>query len=211
VPRDLLKGRIILGAEQDGSREFISILATICADGSKLSPAIIYAAESEDIRTNWIEDFDPETSSAFFSVSKNGWSSDEHGLAWLKDVFDRETKAKAGTEWRLLILDGHHSHINLEFLDHADRNRILIAVLPPHTTHRLQPLDIGIFGPLAKSYSKIEDRWLRGPGQNKRMQKSDFWQLFEPAWEQAASTKNILSAFEATGIWPINPSKLPQS
>jgi hypothetical protein len=33
-----------------------------------------------------------------------------------------------------------NSHMKLRFIDYADRNRILLAVLPPHSTHWLQPL-----------------------------------------------------------------------
>ena len=42
VPIDHLRSKKTLGSSQDGSREFISLLATICADGSALTPALIY-------------------------------------------------------------------------------------------------------------------------------------------------------------------------
>jgi hypothetical protein len=32
---------------------------------------------------------------------------------------------------RLLIVDGHSSHVNLSFIEYADANRILLAVFPP--------------------------------------------------------------------------------
>ena len=34
---------------QDGNREWITVLATICADGTTLSPGLIYQAVSGDI------------------------------------------------------------------------------------------------------------------------------------------------------------------
>jgi len=41
------------------------------------------------------------------------------GFSWLTTLFDVETKKKArnGRFWRLLILDGHGSHININFLN----------------------------------------------------------------------------------------------
>jgi hypothetical protein len=39
----------IKGAAQDGSREFISLLASICADGTKIPPALIYKGKSGDL------------------------------------------------------------------------------------------------------------------------------------------------------------------
>ena len=74
-------------------------------------------------------------------MSPNGWSSHVHGLDWLQSVFERYTKEKVNRSRRLLIVDGHSSHFNLE----CDRRRILVLVLPPHSTHRLQPLDIKLF------------------------------------------------------------------
>ena len=85
------------------------------------------------------------------------------GLHWLKRVFDRNTSEKAGRSRRLLIVDGHSSHINLKFIDYADRNRILLAVLPPHSTHRLQPLDVSVFSPLATYYTEEVDDLLATP------------------------------------------------
>jgi hypothetical protein len=35
---------------QDGSREFITILACVCADGSRLPPGLIFASAKGDIR-----------------------------------------------------------------------------------------------------------------------------------------------------------------
>jgi hypothetical protein len=43
-PKALMKKQKLLGAGQDGSREWITLLATICADGSSLPPALIYKA-----------------------------------------------------------------------------------------------------------------------------------------------------------------------
>jgi hypothetical protein len=55
---------------------------------------------------------------------------------------------------RVLIVDGHSSHLNMRFIEECDRNRIILAILPPYSTHRLQPLDVGIFAPLAQRYSE---------------------------------------------------------
>jgi hypothetical protein len=39
----------IKGAKQDGSPEFISLLASIYADGTKIPPAFIYKGRSGDL------------------------------------------------------------------------------------------------------------------------------------------------------------------
>jgi DDE superfamily endonuclease len=80
-----------------------------------------------------------------------------------------------------LILDGHSSHVNMAFISLADSFRILILILPPHSTHRLQPLDVGLFGPLVKAYSKRLDAYThRGLGWVS-MTKRLFWPIFRDA------------------------------
>ena len=94
----------ILGSIQDGSREFISLLACIYADGTAIPPGLIYQAESGDLQDVWLDDFD---ASSELAVSKKGWTNEELGMSWLTKIFDRNTREKAGNSRRLLIVDGH--------------------------------------------------------------------------------------------------------
>ena len=63
-----------------------------------------------------------------------------------------------GTESRLLIVDGHNSHFSPEFISFCSEHRIHLFCIPPHTTHLLQSLDVGLFGPLQNQYSKLTDQ-----------------------------------------------------
>jgi hypothetical protein len=66
------------------------------------------------------------------------------------------TRAK-GKYW-LLILDGHESHHSTEFELYCQQNNIITLYMPPHSSHKLQPLDVGYFGPLKQAYGRqIED------------------------------------------------------
>jgi DDE superfamily endonuclease len=189
--------------QQDGNREFISLLACICADGTALPPALIYQGVSNDLQSTWIDDLN-EQEKAYFTSSVNGWTCNELGLAWLRR-FHEDTRHK-GNRRRLLILDGYLSHINMAFIALADSLGILILVLPPYITHRLQPLDVGLFSPLAKAYTKRLNAYTYGGLGWVSMTKRLFWPLFRDAWEASFTTKNIKKAFEKTGIWPVQPS-----
>ena len=50
-------------------------------------------------------------------------------------------------------MDGHSNHVNMKFIDTCDQLRILLLILPPHSTHHLQPLDIFLFASLASYYT----------------------------------------------------------
>jgi hypothetical protein len=93
----------------------------------------------------------------FATSSPSGWTNNEIGLAWLEQVFDRKTRLKAQGRWRLLIINGHGSHLTQDFLAFCDENKILLFVFPPHSTHTLQPLDVVCFKPLSSSYSQALD------------------------------------------------------
>jgi hypothetical protein len=191
--KSLKKGRI-RGALQDGNREFISLLACVNATGQRLSPGLIYCSESGDIQESWLEDFNTQEISqrAYFATSATGWTSDIHGLSWL-ERFDQETKpiASNGTQKRLLIIDGHSSHITETFINTAINRNILIVVFPPHCTHRLQPLDISVFGPLAAAYSKGLNEHIFASQGFSSITKRVFWSIFWPAWDKP-STRRIL-------------------
>ncbi|KAI1510144.1 Pogo transposable element [Pyrenophora tritici-repentis] len=190
---------------QDGSREFLTLLACCCADGSSLPPALIYAAKNGAIRSSWVEDIKAGEHEVFVSSSLTGWSNNDVGLAWLEQVFDRYTKQRSG-RWRLLILDGHGSHLTMEFIKYCDRHRILLMILPPHSTHTLQPLDVVLFKPLSQAYSNELTNHLYKAQGLIPIKKGDFFPLFWRAWQASFKQSTILKAFEATGIWPIDPN-----
>lgn len=55
----------------------------------------------------------------------------------------------------LLFVDGHASHISLSLTHLAREKGIHLYCLPPHCTHVLQPLDVGVYGPIKKSWRTI--------------------------------------------------------
>jgi len=67
----------------------------------------------------------------------------------------------AGNAYRLLILDGHTSHFNWRFFDYCLNVKIIPFCLPAHSTHLLQPLDVGLFSPLQRHYGNGLDEFIR--------------------------------------------------
>jgi hypothetical protein len=94
-----------------------------------------------------------EKEQAFFASSINRWSSNTFGLAYLTQVFDPSICVKTGYKRRLLIIDRYSSYVNMEFIRTCDCFKILLMILPPHSTYHLQPLDVGCFLPLSTCYS----------------------------------------------------------
>ncbi|KIY50023.1 hypothetical protein FISHEDRAFT_8527, partial [Fistulina hepatica ATCC 64428] len=52
----------------------------------------------------------------------------------------------------VLETDGHGSHETSLLVELAVANNVILYMLPPHTTHRLQPCDVEAFGPLKREW-----------------------------------------------------------
>ena len=65
-----------------------------------------------------------------------------------------------------LILDGHKSHThNLKALELATESGVIMVSLSPHTSHRMQPLDVSFFKPLKTFYYQHIEQWMKAhPG-----------------------------------------------
>jgi hypothetical protein len=106
----------------------------------------------------------------------------------------------------MLICDGHDSHISSNFVEHCINNRIHLMILPPHSSHLTQPLDVGVFGPLKRILaSKLEPLLRTGVV---RIRKPEFTSGFMNAREQAFRESNILGGFCGTSIHPYYPKKV---
>jgi hypothetical protein len=193
--------------KQDGNREFISLLACVSAIGKAIPPLLIYKGASGDLQSSWVEDV-TEDSETYFATTENGWSSNKMGLSWLKNVFETHTKPASPRARRLLLVDGHSSYVNMAFINFADKHRIIVMILPPYTTHRLQPLDVGLFQPLSTAYSKELDDLMSKSGGLVSMSKRMFSPMFKRAWDKSFTVVNIQHAFQKPGIWPTDGEEM---
>ena len=163
-----------------------------------MPPYIIF--EGKQVQRAWITAcLNPET---VIRVSDSGWTNSDIALDWL-DHFDLYTKPRLQGIYRLLILDGHESHVSMQFVEYCETHKIVLLRLP-HSTHILQPLDVGIFGPLSRAYKKrLYDIALYGA---LAITKQEFLEIYQAVRSQAISLTNIASAWRATGLIYYDPS-----
>ena len=206
----LYKQKGVRQALEDGSSQWITVVACICADGKPLSPTLIFQGANGAIQSSWVEAISEGEHSVFVTSSPSGWTNNDIGLAWLKGVFERETRRYASTRYRLLLLDGHGSHVTIEFIKYCHEHKILLAVLPPHATHTLQPLDVCMFKPLADAYSTQLQGFLQDSQGLLNLTKGDFFPLFWSSWTSVFKPQLIQRSFEATGVYPPNPDVILQ-
>ena len=160
--------------------------------------------QRKQVQKAWLEGLDdPHTK---FAVSNNGWTDNELGVAWLEKMFEPRTKLRQKGEYRLLVLDGHDSHMSTKAIQFCLDHKIILLCLPPHGTHLLQPLDVGVFGPLAIYYSQGLEEYSQGLSYS--VNKADFIRIYEKARKLAFSHKNITHAWAQSGLVPYDPEKV---
>lgn len=101
-----------------------------------------------------------------------------------------------------MILDSHASHVSTEFDLFCKNHQIIPLYMPSHSSHHLQPLDVGCFAPLKKAYGESVQKSIeRGICY---IDKESFINLYSEA-RKALSLANIASGFEASGLVPLKP------
>ncbi|KAJ8340713.1 hypothetical protein SKAU_G00353460 [Synaphobranchus kaupii] len=103
----------------------------------------------------------------------------------------------------LLIMDGHNSHQTLEVVEMALENGVILLCWPPHTSHVLQPLDVGIFGPLKTEFVHLALNICHF-NNSFVLFKRDFGKVFRKAYEKSVEELHMKRAFKACGIVPLD-------
>ena len=100
----------------------------------------------------------------------------------------------------VLIMDNHNSHITLEDVELAKNHGLDLLTLLPHHSHKLQPLDVSVFGAFKKFYNSFCDEWHPShPG--KTLSLYYFAELSNKAVVKSCTLENITSSFKRTEIF----------
>ncbi|KAJ6258128.1 hypothetical protein Dda_7043 [Drechslerella dactyloides] len=188
---------VVTGAEtrdraklaQPGNREWATVIQGINAAGWAVPPFIILAGQyhlaSWYTETNLPKDW-------VITLSDNGWTTNTIALAWVKH-FNQISAPRCKSDYRLLVLDGHESHHSAAFELYCQEYKIITLCMPPHSSHLLQPLDVGCFGPLKRAYGCQVEGLIR---ENiTHISKLEFLSGFRKAYAASITDKNIRSSF----------------
>ncbi|XP_003240827.1 uncharacterized protein LOC100571979 [Acyrthosiphon pisum] len=172
----------------------VTCVCAMSATGYYIPPFFIYPR----VRMNpkFLEGA-PPGSAAVPHIS--GWMTATNFVNYLKH-FSSHTRPSTQRPV-LLLMDNHASHVTLEAITFCRENGIVMLGFPPHTSHRLQPLDVGFYGPLKTSYSQACDDFLvSNPGICISI--THIPKIFGTAYLKVATIQTAVNAFRATGIEP---------
>lgn len=133
--------------------ETVTMCACVSAIGNSFPPAFIFP------RVRFKDHMMKGAPNSSFGTScASGWMNADLFVNVLEHFvkFMNVSKERPG----LLILDNHRSHLGLEVVNLAEENGLNIVTFPPHFSHRLQALDVSVFGPFKTFYGRFSDAWM---------------------------------------------------
>ncbi|XP_060556927.1 uncharacterized protein LOC132717474 [Ruditapes philippinarum] len=185
-----------------GKSKTITILGCGSAGGIAIPPYFVFPGKR--MLPELLEGSSPGASG---TVSDSGWSNSAIFRTYLEEHFIKYLPGGTA-EPVLLLLDGHKSHVSVDLVEWAKSQNIIIFVLPAHTSHILQPLDVAVFGPFQKIYNNECHKFMRMNSTN--ITRYNVCQLACRAYTKSLSSENLQSAFKKTGICPFDKFAVPQ-
>jgi hypothetical protein len=85
-------------------------------------------------------------------------------------------------------------------------NNIILCRIPSHTSHKIQPCDVGVFSPLKTAYREQVERLYRGGA--KIVGKQHFTSLYSGARDASVTSRNIKSGWLGAGLRPFNSQRV---
>lgn len=192
-----IKGKKQVGIIASAERGQLTTVIGCCnAAGSFLPPFLIFARKKMQPRL--LDGAPPGTQG---TCTPNGWTSGEVFLDWMH-FFVEHVRPRADKKV-LLLVDNHESHKYYPALEYASKNSVVILSLAPHTTHKMQPMDVAVYGPL-KTYFEREVNIFQKAHPGRIVNQYDVARLLSPAFLKTAVAMNAVHGFERPGIWPVN-------
>lgn len=185
----------------DSTKTATSVMFAVDASGSTLPPYVVYKS---------LQLWEPWTlggpDGCRYNRTPSGWFDQSVFEDWFQTIILPHCRRLEGV--KAVIGDNLASHLSVKIVELCQQHNIKFIFLPPNSTHICQPLDVSYFRPLKIAWRKV----LKEYKSKKKgsIAKDIFPRLLKATLQKVAlsSTNNIKSGFEATGIYPLDRSKV---
>lgn len=183
------KGAKQIGALTSSERgTLVTMCGAVSATGNSVPPMFIFP------RVKYFDHFVIGGPVGCIGASHpSGWTTSENFLTFMQH-FAKHVRPSPEKKV-LLLLDNHHSHMSLDIINFARDSGIIMLSFPPHTSHKLQPLDRAVYGPFKKYVSSLQDMWMRA-NPARPMSIYHLPAIAGEAWKRAANQTNASSGFK---------------
>ncbi|KJZ69545.1 hypothetical protein HIM_11058 [Hirsutella minnesotensis 3608] len=136
------------------------------------------------------------------TTSPKGYINDIIALEWAHH-FELHSRPAQPGEKRVLLMDGCDNHFTAEMVQFCNSHGIELFPMPPHLTHHLQPLDVGVFRSYKHWHQQVLYREVADGVTD--FGKTDFLFHLQEIRDRTFKKKTILTAWEKCGLFPHNP------
>jgi hypothetical protein len=178
------------------SGKLVTLALAVSATGKTVPPFFIFR------RVNFSAHFlNGAPAGSEGDANRTGWMKPNQFLKLVKHFVSHVKPPKERPV--VLLLDNHNSHLSIAALDYCKENDVTVLAFPHHCSHKLEPLDRSVCGPLKTYVNRACDAWITNhPGQ--KMTIYDLPGIVNMSLNSAATPANIKAGFLATGIFPYN-------
>ncbi|KAK3884531.1 hypothetical protein Pcinc_011204 [Petrolisthes cinctipes] len=184
-------------------KQNLTVLGCICADGSLPPPMKIYPRKRAS--ANIVEKF-PVGYEFTVGKSEKGYITYETLFEYLCNSFHDWLNAHNVKRPVIVWTDWHETRNNYFLAKTLNELNIILYGLPPNTTHFLQPLDVSVFGPLKKEWTKAVKLWEQHH-HDEVLTQINFAEVFLPVYYSHVTPDKIKAGFDKCGLLSFNPER----
>jgi hypothetical protein len=185
----------------DHSKSFVLVLLAGSGAGKFLAPYVMY--KSMNIYDSWCSGGPKGT---VYSCSPSGWFDMHSFEDWYFKILLPAARRLEGK--KILIGDNLASHISLKVIQSCRENNIEFVCLPPNATDKMQPLDVGFFGPMKAAWRAQLRKYADKDPTAKLLLKTEFPSMLKELLEALSPEKHLPTAFKKCGLVPVNREKV---
>jgi hypothetical protein len=181
--------------------EHITLLLFVSAEGDWLKPLAIFPLKTlPEFAQSVYDDFN-------ISGQENGWIDGPIFRNYIQNFFVEEIIKRRNlngeeNEPALLVMDHHSSRDALDAKLLWEEHKILLLLIPAHSSHIVQPLDLSTNGEFKQ---KLRERFKVIPDEDASTRRNRLMQVSARVLSRVNNKDTIKTGWERTGLWPYNP------
>ena len=175
----------------------LTFLGTFSARGDIVQPMLIYpyVRVPADIVRSTPDEF-------MIGATESGWMKAETFFEFIANGYVPYLEEHEIQRPVVLFVDGHKTHLTMQVPQYCEDHEVILYLLPPNTTHMLQPADVAVFKPL-KSYWREKVHQFQRENVNAVVRRQNVGKMLLDVLKKL-KTESIKNGFRVTGLFPLN-------
>ena len=188
-----------------GTCDHVTLMPVVSAAGQVYTPVVVLPGKEARYRKRPDGSF--ETPSRYLPTPNYLFMRPIAGVdstifhTWAEHFVQETAFLRRNGNALLLVLDGYASHLTYKTLSLLKQNNIIVAGLPAHTSHALQPLDVGVFASCKEQFKRLLSRRSITTTTDTRNDIFTVCELLKQAYHHSLTAGNIMGGFRRSGLW----------